>query len=287
MRDARSWFGEDDPRRRRGNDREDRHPYDGERHARFEPSRSSGYDHRDDRDSRWEGGSDDRFGYGGAIGMYRTDDRVYHDRYRDYRERYDTDRDERYERGDRDNAANDYYRAARAQRDDYLRWSVQNAAEWNDSPVQRDERLPSVGRRDRERGGYWRQYEQNRPHYVGRGPKDYRRSDDRIREEICDCMTDDPALDASDVVVEVKQGEVTLTGSVTSRDQKRRAEDLAERISGVKDVTNQLRVQRGADGHNWSADPSWGHGQGTTSSQPVSEASGKGTPSKSTSGSTA
>ena len=39
-------------------------------------------------------------------------------------------------------------------------------------------------------------------------------------------------------------GEVTLSGSVMSRDQKRRAEDVAERISGVRDVTNQLRVTR-------------------------------------------
>ena len=96
----------------------------------------------------------------------------------------------------------------------------------------------------RERGGYWRQYEAARPHYAGRGPKFYKRSDDRIRDEICDCMTDDPVLDASEIVVEVIDGEVTLSGSVMSRDQKRRAEDVAERISGVRDVTNQLRVTR-------------------------------------------
>ena len=42
----------------------------------------------------------------------------------------------------------------------------------------------------------------------------------------------------------MKSGEVMLRGSVTSREQKRRAEDVAERISGVRDVTNQLRVTR-------------------------------------------
>ena len=31
----------------------------------------------------------------------------------------------------------------------------------------------------------------------GRGPKDYTRSDDRIREEVCDRLTDDPRVDAS------------------------------------------------------------------------------------------
>jgi hypothetical protein len=92
-------------------------------------------------------------------------------------------------------------------------------------------------------------------------------------------MTDDPTLDASEITVEVKQGVVTLCGSVTSREQKRRAEDVAERTSGVKDVSNQLRVTREPNGHNGAAD-SRAYGPGA-SSQPVAEASGKGTPSKS------
>jgi hypothetical protein len=146
------------------------------------------------------------------------------------------------------------------------------------------ERVPSWMRR--ERGGYWRQYEANRPHMTGRGPKGYQRSDDRIREDVCDRMTDDPILDASEIEIDVRQGEVMLTGSVTSREQKRRAEDIAERVGGVRDVANQLRVTRDA-GHSWTPDSSRAAGPGSTSSQPVSEASGKGTPSKSTSGSTA
>lgn len=81
--------------------------------------------------------------------------------------------------------------------------------------------------------------------YAGRGPKEYRRSDDRIREEVCDLFTDDPGLDASEVSVKVEGGEITLMGSVTTREQKRRAEDIAERVSGVRDVINQLRVARG------------------------------------------
>jgi len=93
-------------------------------------------------------------------------------------------------------------------------------------------------------------------------------------------MTDDPALDASEIVVEVINGEVTLSGSVMSRDQKRRAEDVAERTSGVRDVTNQLRVTRDGNGHDGAADSSRAAGTGNTSSQPVSEAVGKGTSSK-------
>ena len=94
-------------------------------------------------------------------------------------------------------------------------------------------------------GDYWRQ-SNGGPRYgfSGRGPKDYQRSDERIREEICDRMTDDDSLDPSDITVQVARGEVTLTGTVQSRYQKRRAEDLVESSSGVRDVTNNIRVAR-------------------------------------------
>jgi BON domain len=80
--------------------------------------------------------------------------------------------------------------------------------------------------------------------FRGRGPRGYRRSDERIREDACECLTQDDRLDASNIEVTVKDCEVTLSGSVNSRDEKRRAEDLIERLSGVKDVNNSLRVAR-------------------------------------------
>lgn len=81
----------------------------------------------------------------------------------------------------------------------------------------------------------------------GRGPKGYRRSDERIREDINDRLTDDSWLDASNIEVAVEGGEVTLSGSVDSRQAKRRAEDLAERVSGVEDVQNNIKVSRSPD----------------------------------------
>ena len=77
----------------------------------------------------------------------------------------------------------------------------------------------------------------------GRGPRNYRRSDDRIREDINDLLTDDPYIDASDLEVSVVDGEVTLSGTISSRVLKRRAEDLAAGIPGVTDVQNNLRLQ--------------------------------------------
>jgi osmotically-inducible protein OsmY len=77
----------------------------------------------------------------------------------------------------------------------------------------------------------------------GRGPKGYTRSDERIREDVNDRLTDDGLLDASDIEVQVASSEVTLTGQVKSREEKRRAEDIVEAVSGVRHVQNNLRVQ--------------------------------------------
>lgn len=76
----------------------------------------------------------------------------------------------------------------------------------------------------------------------GRGPRGYRRSDERIHEDVNDRLTDDRYVDASDIEVTVNNRMVTLTGRVNSRDEKRRAADIAESVSGVEDVSNQLRV---------------------------------------------
>ncbi len=78
----------------------------------------------------------------------------------------------------------------------------------------------------------------------GKGPKGYRRSDARMAEDISDRLTDDRYVDASDIEVSVKDGEATLSGTVTRREDKRRAEDLAEAVSGVSHVQNNLRVRR-------------------------------------------
>lgn len=76
-----------------------------------------------------------------------------------------------------------------------------------------------------------------------RGPKGYQRSDERIREDVCERLSDDPFIDASDVDVLVHVGEVTLSGSVTDREQRRRADRLAESVRGVVDVFNHVRVR--------------------------------------------
>jgi len=89
--------------------------------------------------------------------------------------------------------------------------------------------------------------QRDRREHRGRGPKGYRRSDERIKEDVNDRLSDDYYLDASDVEVQVQNTEVTLTGTVRSRNDKRRAEDLAESVSGVTNVENRLRVKQYTD----------------------------------------
>lgn len=76
----------------------------------------------------------------------------------------------------------------------------------------------------------------------GKGPKGYQRSDARIEEDVNDRLSDDPVLDASNITVTVQGAEVTLDGFVSSRWDKRRAEDLVDEVSGVRHVQNNLRV---------------------------------------------
>jgi hypothetical protein len=78
----------------------------------------------------------------------------------------------------------------------------------------------------------------------GRGPKGYTRSDERLKEDVCERLTDDPHIDASDIHVEVEQGVVRLNGQVSDRWMKYHVEDVVDRCAGIKDIENRLGTQR-------------------------------------------
>jgi hypothetical protein len=84
--------------------------------------------------------------------------------------------------------------------------------------------------------------------YAGRGPRGYRRSDQRIGEDVNERLTDDDYVDASDISITVEDAVVVLEGAVDSRDAKRRAEDVAASVSGVRDVMNRLDVRESVGG---------------------------------------
>jgi hypothetical protein len=125
----------------------------------------------------------------------------------------------------------------------------------------RDSNLSGYYARDTHRGGYGDDYAREgapfgpdnygtadqggsgfRGHR-GRGPKNYRRSDERIVEDLVQRLTDDHDIDATDVEVSCSEGTITLGGYVATRREKRIAEQLAEGCRGVTDVFNNLRVR--------------------------------------------
>lgn len=95
--------------------------------------------------------------------------------------------------------------------------------------------------------------------YRGIGPRNYNRSDERIREDINERLTEADDIDASNLSVEVSNGVVTLNGAVGERWMKHRAEDIADDCIGVREVRNQVRVQGQGDMRG-----SQGQGQGAS-----------------------
>jgi hypothetical protein len=86
---------------------------------------------------------------------------------------------------------------------------------------------------------------QDETDHSGRGPKGYRRLDEKIYEDVCQTLSLSPDVDASNIEVEVKDGCVFLRGTVPARAIKRMAEWEIENISGVEDVQNLLTIGPG------------------------------------------
>ncbi|HEY8279172.1 MAG TPA: BON domain-containing protein [Bdellovibrionota bacterium] len=160
-----------------------------------------------------------------------------------------------------------YYGGAHAQREDWPSRAFDN------NPRDREEGMYDAGGRDfsermRDTYGYLEEgnwYGRRRPNWTGGdrgweermqhrgllrsvrnffgvGPKGYKRSDERIREDVCEALARHPEIDASDIEVVVKGGRVTLAGTVPDRWMRRQAEDAVEFVSGVEDVRLDLNV---------------------------------------------
>lgn len=74
-------------------------------------------------------------------------------------------------------------------------------------------------------------------------PKGYTRSDERIREDVCEHLSRS-GLDVREVSVDVAAGHVTLQGTVHDRHAKHAIENCADECIGVQDIDNRIRVQR-------------------------------------------
>ena len=78
---------------------------------------------------------------------------------------------------------------------------------------------------------------------IGKGPKGYKRSNERIHEEVCEALYRNQIVDASNIEVKVDDGVVTLSGTVASRYAKREVENCIENLSGIVDIRNELLLK--------------------------------------------
>lgn len=69
------------------------------------------------------------------------------------------------------------------------------------------------------------------------------RSNKDLRKRVLDELDWEPSIDSGDIGVAVKEGVVTLSGSVPSYAQKRTAERTVLRLSGVKGMANEIVVR--------------------------------------------
>lgn len=84
--------------------------------------------------------------------------------------------------------------------------------------------------------------------FTGFGPKDYKRTDDRIYEEVCEALMRNHDVDATNIGVKVTDGVVFLTGKVNDRKMKKTAEFILEDLPGVQDIRNELTIVKSEEG---------------------------------------
>jgi hypothetical protein len=78
--------------------------------------------------------------------------------------------------------------------------------------------------------------------YEGVPPKGFQRADDRILEDANEALMRSRRVDPSEIAISVKEGILTLNGTVPHRAMKKFAESTVEKIYGVKDVQNSLTI---------------------------------------------
>lgn len=68
-------------------------------------------------------------------------------------------------------------------------------------------------------------------------------SDDLIYDNVKRKLAIDQVVKGGALDIDVKQGVVTLKGKVEYEKQKKKAEKLARKVSGVKSVVNEIQVK--------------------------------------------
>lgn len=74
--------------------------------------------------------------------------------------------------------------------------------------------------------------------------KNYHQSDRKIKQDVCDILAQTPNADCSEIKVSVKDGVVTLSGSVDENTVKKATSETLDYVVGVNEVRNELTVHK-------------------------------------------
>ena len=118
---------------------------------------------------------------------------------------------------------------------------------WNQNSASQGSGSQFYGPQTNRQYGQQDLYDQQPGAHAGKGPKGYQRSEERIREDVCDALEAHAHIDASEIEVEVSEGVVTLTGFVESRQAKRMAEQAVESVRGIRDIHNELTIEASSE----------------------------------------
>lgn len=130
----------------------------------------------------------------------------------------------------------------RSSREDFYRQRSQNRGETRHQEQRSGAPISRTGQHSRADEGRIQDFWRTEGPYSGMGPSGYQRSDERIMEDVCERLTQHGRIDSRQIEIQVRQGEVTLSGQVRRKDEKHLAEDVADGVTGVKHVNNRLRV---------------------------------------------
>jgi hyperosmotically inducible protein len=73
-------------------------------------------------------------------------------------------------------------------------------------------------------------------------------TDDAVYNQVRIKLADDPVVKGGGIDVEVKQGVVTLSGTVELEVQKEKAAKVAKKVKGVKEVVNHIELKNKSAG---------------------------------------
>ena len=126
--------------------------------------------------------------------------------------------------------------------DDYSRFA---APDYEEHPFEiglEEENVPKTNRHVWDSGVRGGSKKDTRSEFYGKGPKGYKRTDEKIYEDVCEMLMRHRDIDASEIAVSVKEGVVTLSGRVDTSRNRHLAELIIEDLSGVREISNELSL---------------------------------------------